>query len=573
MLVHQLIEAHAAQSPESVALVEAEGICTFGELNRRADGCANVLRASGLEAGSLVGLYGDRSRQTAVALLAILKAGGGYVALDSGSPPEQIRRIIRTVQLSKIVNALPEFSPPALESAEYITLPVEAEYANASAGSTLASLSDAVAAVISTSGSEGVPKAVAIPHRAILARYRRPPPYIAYDEPSCYVSPFFTVGHISSLLVPLMSGRSVLAVPDDVVRDPFALARLTRRHGVTCIPMVPSQLSALLSESTSLKTLQHLRTISLRAEPVPPELIETAKERLPHVALINGYGTTETAGLVSYSWINDASRVVIGCGHRGEMHILDGDAPVPDGTTGELCISGPQVALGYINEPELTAKHFVAAYDRSETMFRTGDLARRLPDGSIEILGRADQQVKVRGFRINLAEVEAALYAIAGVRRAAVLLQRKRINAYVAGDLEESDLRDVLRGRLPDRMVPHAIFKLSELPVLPSGKIDRHALAARAHDPANTGGGGSESKEETTIAEIWREVIGAASFNPDDDFFEIGGSSLDAMIVLLRLEQTFGVRLELEDFYRNPTVQALNRRLMARRVLSSRKRL
>src|SRR5690606_10713370 len=282
---------------------------------------------------------------------------------------EHIKRIVRAAQLSNIVNALPDFSPPALESVQYIRLPVVAEYANSRKDSMLASFSEAVAAVICTSGSESVPKAVAIPHRAIVARYRRPMPYIVHDEPSCYVSPFFTVGHISSLLVPLMSGRSVLAVPEDVVRDPFALALLTRQYGVTCVPMVPSQLSALLSESSSLTDFQHIRTISLRAELVPPQLIEAAKARLPNVALVNGYGATETTGLVCFSRIGGSSHVVIGGGQCGELHILDRGAPVPVGSTGELFIAGPQVALGYINESDLTAKHFVRASNGTELMF------------------------------------------------------------------------------------------------------------------------------------------------------------------------------------------------------------
>src|SRR5690606_28344519 len=193
--------------------------------------------------------------------------------------------------------------------------------------------------------------------------------------------------------------------------------------GVTCVPMVPSQLSALLSESTSLTAFQHIRTISLRAELVPPQLIEAAKARLPNVALVNGYGATETTGLVCFSRIGGSSHVVIGGGQCGELHILDRGAPVPVGSTGELFIAGPQVALGYINESDLTAKHFVRASNGTELMFRTGDLARRLCDGSIEVVGRADQQVKVGGFRVNLTEVEMALQDIAGVQRAGALFQ------------------------------------------------------------------------------------------------------------------------------------------------------
>ena len=562
--VHRQIEEYAKAGPESVALIYEDRTYTYGELDRHARYLATVLRRRTPGPGDLIGLYGSRSPEAVIGLLAILKSGAGYVPLDPSHPRQHIDQILNAAGLKVVVNASVASLPFELDGVEHVPVWQESTDAVLEEGGLPDVALEDMAAVMFTSGSEGAPKGVVISHRAIVSRRLQAQGLNPRREMSCVTASVSNIGHISSLLIPLMGGCSVVIASDGAIHNFRLLAELTRRYGVTTIPLVPTQFRALLNDEKALQLFGHLRAVVLRAEPVPPALVSMAKGRLPGVTLLNGYGATETTGLVSYARIVDPARIVIGNnGLLPHMHILDGDVEAPVGATGELCVTGPQLASGYLGDPELTAKRFVANPFGSagEVMYRTGDFARCLPDGAVEIVGRADQQVKVRGHRVNLAEVESVLQRIAGVERAVVLVRRERVHAYLIAQGQISEIRSALSEQVPAHMVPEVMTILSEFPLLPGGKVDRLALTRIPPDPGNGSGAAFRTDYESMIADIWSDVLATPAIGLGDDFFDLGGNSLDAMMILSRIEDVFGVGLDMEELVRHSTVEAFGRRL------------
>ncbi|MCP3401820.1 non-ribosomal peptide synthetase [Bradyrhizobium sp. CCGB20] len=575
------IEAQAAQAPSAVALVWGDQHICYGELNARANALARRLRLWNLGPDRLVGIALTRSPDMIIALLAVLKAGGAYLPLDSDYPAERLAYMLRDSGAALVLTQgwLLEQLLPVLRDAGVEALCIDelSPPAGEDSGNLDAEIHpDSLAYVIYTSGSTGMPKGVAVArgplamHCEAIGRLYR---MTSRDREFQTASISFDIAH-ERWLVPLMTGGSLVlpSKPGLLIDD---LVSEIARNSVTSIFLPPAyadQLSAALRQSG--------RRLAIRACIVGGEAwsdtgIKALRGAVDVDLLVNAYGPTETV-IAPTAWIVDDATLTPGqsapigrpVGVRS-VHILDSDLNiVPAGVTGELFIGGVGLARGYLNRGALTAERFVPDPfgDSGMRLYRTGDLARWRDDGVIEYVGRADQQVKIRGFRIELGEIEARLLDQRGVRAAAVVAGEGRTGrqlfAYASGDplLDGRALRDALSAILPDYMVPSTVTVLEQLPLTPNGKIDRRALPApgedalmrRSYEPP-------EDEIELALAGIWAELLDVDQVGRNDHFFELGGHSLLAVRVLSRVSQEIGVPIAVSDLFAHPDLVSFAR--------------
>ncbi|HEY4590906.1 MAG TPA: amino acid adenylation domain-containing protein, partial [Thermoanaerobaculia bacterium] len=567
--LHQLFEAAAARVPDQVALIARDGRLTYRELEARAVRLAHRLRSLGLGPERLAGVLLDRTADLIVALLAIQKAGGGYVPLDPSYPKQRVRLMLETAQADLLVTRRPLAGDlPAGVRTVFLEPGWESEPVAAAA--LPAVLPENLAYVIFTSGSTGVPKGVAVEHRNAVALVRwclslySPEEYagVLVSTSVCFDMSVFEI--FATLAA---GGRLILA------ENALALPDLEARDEVVLIDTVPSAMAELLRSGRLPSTI---RTVNLGGEPLKASLAREIYQTLPGVErVVNLYGPSEDTTFTSYAVVpRGTEHPLIGRPLTGEQaYVLDGEMrPVPVGVPGALYLGGEGVTRGYLHRPDLTAERYVpnpygAAGSR---LYTVGDLVRCLPAGELDYLGRLDHQVKVRGFRIELGEIEAALTWHAQVREAAVLaapdsLGGNRLVAYVEteGDLAATDLRAHLKESLPGYMIPSSFLFLRELPRTPNGKLDRRALAAL---PLETDGMASQSGRapqgpvEETLVEIWEDVLGRP-VGVEDSFFDLGGHSLLATRAVSRIREAFGLELPLRQLFETPTLVELAARI------------
>ncbi|MFE6774979.1 amino acid adenylation domain-containing protein [Streptomyces sp. NPDC057702] len=562
--LHQLLAERAARTPDAVAVVAEDARLSYRELLARADRLAAALVRRGAGRGTVVAVAVPRSAELVVALCAVHRTGAAHLPLECELPPERAAFMTRDAGALLTLTA---------ETVRELT----AEGATAVAAPTLAaSHPQDTAYVIHTSGSTGVPKAVAVPHAALVNRllWMRDGFGLTAHDRVLHKAPIGFDVSLWELFAPLVSGGTLILARPGGHRDPFYLARLIEREGVTVAHFVPSMLRAFLAEPT-LPTTSALRAVVCSGEALPAELRDRFHARLP-IPLHNLYGPTETAIEVSH-WRcepgDDTPTVPIGTPlWNTGLYVLDaGLAPVPPGVLGELYIAGTQLAHGYPGRSALTAERFVAdPYGPPGTrMYRTGDLARLLPDGAIEYAGRADDQVKIRGLRVEPGETAAVLAECPAVAQAVVLARpdedgNTRLVAYVVPSPGEPDpvasARSLARRRLPDHLVPSAFVVLDALPLTANGKLDRAALPAPSR-PAGTTGRGPATPREEVLRAIVAEVLGVTAPGVDDNFFDLGCHSLLAVTLALRVRETFGTSTGVRTVFEAPTVAALAERL------------
>jgi amino acid adenylation domain-containing protein len=579
--VVSLFEQRVAATPGAVALRCNDDAVTYGELNQRANRLGRRLLRLGVRAEAPVGICMDRSVEQVVAVLAVFKSGAAYVPLDAAHPTDRLTQIIDDVGADVVlchgrtISRLPrdgatlvnlDADPCADESAEDLRVPV-------GPGS--------LAYVIYTSGSTGRPKGVAVEHPQILNRLRwmwEAYPF-ADGEVACQKTALAFVDSVWELLGPLLKGVPSVIVPAEHVRDLNALVRMLAEHKVTRIWLVPSLLRALLETWPDLgRRLPALRFWVASGEPLTTELAELFEAGVPDGVLYNLYGTSEVWDATWYDPQREAphrGRVPIGRPIANvQAYVLDGRLePLPPGIPGELHIGGVGLARGYLRNPGLTAARFVPdpfADTPGARLYKTGDLARYRSDGNIEVLGRIDQQVKLRGFRVELGEIEAALSELASVRAAAVALREDtpadpRLVAYVVRAYAAEDAafaiaaRRFLRRTLPEYMIPTAFVTLSALPYTATGKLNRHALPppgdalsllTRTYVAPRT-------PVEAEVADIWAELLGVERVGVYDNFFELGGHSLLGIRALSRVKDAFQVDIPLRATFEAPTLADL----------------
>jgi amino acid adenylation domain-containing protein len=578
-LLHRLFEEQAARTPEAVALVFEDEEVTYRELDERAGGLARLLRGRGVGPEVRVGICAERSPELVVALLGVLRAGGAYVPLDPEYPAERLAHMVADSGV-RVLLAGGSVSAEVAGAAEVVRLDGTRGMDGPAAAAVPEWEGDPgqLAYVIYTSGSTGTPKGAMNSHRGIVNRLLWMQAEYGLDGSDTVLqkTPFSFDVSVWEFFWPLLTGaRLVLARPGGH-RDPAYLSGLIRGAGVTTLHFVPSMLSAFLEAGGTGGPA--LRRVMCSGEALPPDLAGRFFERLPGVELHNLYGPTEAAVDVT-CWAcapgRDARTVPIGRPVANtRTYVLDPELnPAPTGVAGELFLGGVQVGRGYLGRAELTAERFVpdpyAA--RGGRMYRTGDLARWRADGVLEYLGRTDFQVKIRGFRIELGEIESVLVQHPGVAECVVLAAEAapgeaRLTAYVVprGPAPvPAGLRDHLRARLPEHMVPAAWVTLDAMPLTPSGKLDRRALPRleASRDGLGERYVAPRSPIEETLAAIWSEVLGVERVGVHDSFFDLGGYSLLAVRVGTRVQREFGVSLPLHTLFQAPTIEALSVRI------------
>jgi amino acid adenylation domain-containing protein/thioester reductase-like protein len=579
--LHERIAAQAARIPEAVALVLDGETLSYAELNRRADRLAQRLLALGLGPDRVAGICAERSLELVIGLLGILKAGGAYLPLDPDYPPERLAYMLDNARPAVVLAqpGLLDRLPPHPH-----TLPLTAA-ADAAAEEPAAHPlplvePDHLAYVIYTSGSTGRPKGVGVPHRGLInrlewmqARYGLTPADAVLQKTQYS----FDVS-VWEFFWPLLAGaRLVLARPGEH-REPSKLMDLIEREGVTTLHFVPSMLTAFL-DCPDIRPLPGLRRVICSGE-----ALDTATRNrfvaTQSAGLHNLYGPTEASiDVTAHACSGQAVGGPVPIGRpidNIQIYLLDPHLNlVPAGVPGELYIGGVGLARGYINRPELTAERFLPnPYAPAGTpahaarLYRTGDLARWRGDGEIEYLGRTDHQVKVRGHRIELGEIEAVLTQHPGVREAVVVTQRDRADsvrlvAYAAPPAARRDappeaweLREFVAARLPGYMVPAAFVVLDRLPLNANGKVDRKALPAPdAAQASRQGYLAPRTAVEAQLAALWADVLSLERVGVLDDFFELGGLSLLATQLLIKIKARFAAAPSLGDLFTAPTVE------------------
>ncbi|MFJ8747332.1 amino acid adenylation domain-containing protein [Embleya sp. NPDC127516] len=551
-------EAQVAREPDRVALIGEHETLTYREFNRRANQLAHWLVVQGAGPERAVAVRIPRSVDLLVALYAVVKAGAAYLPVDVDLPEDRVRHVLDSAEpLLVLDRALPDVSGYPVVNPERTLSPDNAAY------------------VIYTSGSTGGPKGVLVSHRSIMNRLKWGLAHFdvgAEDRVLLSTSASFDVS-VPELFAPLQIGAAVVIARPDGRRDPAYLAELIHRERVTGADFVPSLLEAFVAEP-SAKQCTSLRWIEVAGEAFPAALANRAAELLPECGVHNLYGPTEAAvEVTAWQHVPGADRVPIGAPvWNTRVYVLDAALrPVPPGVAGELYLAGAGLARGYVGQPGLTAHRFVACpYGAPGTrMYRTGDLVRWNEDDRVEYLGRTDFQVKVRGFRIELSEVEAALTAHPDVEHAVVVVREERsgdqrLVAYVVpgnGKAEpfEPDLiglAELARERLPEYMVPSVIVPLAEFPVTSSGKLDRKALPAPDHAEVAAGRGPRNHTEEV-LCRLFAELLGVDEVGIDINFFEHGGHSLLATRLTGRIRGELNVDVKVTTVFRNPTVAQL----------------
>jgi amino acid adenylation domain-containing protein/non-ribosomal peptide synthase protein (TIGR01720 family) len=569
--LHQLFAEQAARTPELIAVMDGERQIRYDELNRRANRMAHHLAALGAGPEQLVGIFLDRSLELIVAIIAALKAGSGYVPFDRKMTAERVGYMAKDAQLRLVVCEAEHAGlfPPG--TAVVVPAEAEARIAALPAGDPVSGVGAGnVAYVIYTSGSTGAPKGVVIEHRsavnAVLAtieRYR----FLAVDRTLFQSSVTFD-SSVSKIFQSICNGGTLIVAPEDA--DFETVLALTARHGIPRLTTTPSEL-AVLNEMPE-RMPPGIQIIGAAGENLAPSDVDRILERVP---ILNIYGPTETTISTTSFRLTKGAFTAAGTVPIGkpimnyQVYVLDRSLNLqPIGCIGELCIGGVGLARGYLGAEELTAAKFVAnPFRPAERLYRSGDLARWLPDGNLEFRGRIDQQVKIRGYRIELGEIEHALGRHPEVQQAVVVARQAKpagtyLTAYVVmspgARTATEALREFLAHALPDYMVPARFMRLGEFPRMISGKVDRKALpepdwSKRAIEHAATPPG---NRREEILVGIWQQVLGIANVGVDDNFFALGGDSILSLQIIARASQA-GVKVTLRQLFQERTIARL----------------
>ncbi|MGP3635801.1 amino acid adenylation domain-containing protein, partial [Streptomyces sp. 24-1644] len=580
----EAVREWAAHTPHAVAVRDAHTSLTYAELDARADTLAHILRERGAGREGTVAIAAPPSVDTVVAMLAVSRAGAAYLPVDPQYPPARIRHMLddaRPVLLLTTTDVHPDL--PVCDVPWLALDDREARPTGHTASLPVAPRPADPAYVIYTSGSTGRPKGVVVPHAALanhMAWMARHLAITQEDRVLARTSSSFDAS-VWEMWLPLMNGAEVCVLPPGANTEPRTLVSWMSRFGVTVAQFVPSHLTLVLTEAAHTAPLPGLRAVLCGGEPLPRALADDVAE-LWRAEVHNLYGPTETAidatahrvGGQENSGAADGTpyeTVPIGSPvDTMRAYVLDGRLrPVPPGVTGELYLSGPNLARGYLDRPGLTAARFVAdPFDGTGVrMYRTGDLVRWNRHGLLDYVARADDQVKLRGFRIELGEIEATLLARPGVSAACAVIREdipggRRLVAYaVTGDpaVRPVTLRDALAESLPHHMVPGAVVILDDLPLLPNGKVDRRALPEPAPGSDAADGAGQHSLQEGLLAGIFADVLQRPLVNPHDSFFDLGGHSLLAMRVVSRVRAVLGAEIGVRTLFEHPTVAGLAR--------------
>ncbi len=559
-------EQQVKQTPQSIALVYEEKELSYQQLNEKSNQLAHYLIKLGVKPDTPVPVYGDRSLEMIIAMLGIMKAGGAYLPIDSALPFAGLQQRLREAKAHILITQKSLVTFQSLPNYQVIDLDKDWQtIAQQSQQNPHLQLTpETLAYIIFTSGSTGQPKGVAIEHRQLLNYLHSivKKLEIPLNANFALVSTLAAdLGH-TCIFPALATGGCLYLISQERAANAKALADYFQQHSIDCLKIVPSHLQALLTADPQGSFLPRQRLI-LGGEATSWELVEQIRQKAPNCRLFNHYGPTETTvGVTTYSI--DSQTPTLGTVPIGrpldntQLYILDRHLkPVPMGVAGELYIGGGGVARGYLNRPELTIQRFInSPFNPPERLYKTGDLVRYLPDGNLEFLGRLDNQVKIHGFRIELGEIEAALLEHSQISQAVVIAKEERLIAYIVPKKltsEESQWREFLQAKLPHYMIPSSYVQLKALPLTKNGKIARHKLPdpqienkVKFVPPRN--------ETEALLCKIFSEVLGVKKIGIHDNFFTLGGHSLQAIQLVSKISIAMNCDISVKSLFVRPTI-------------------
>jgi amino acid adenylation domain-containing protein/non-ribosomal peptide synthase protein (TIGR01720 family) len=575
LCIHHWMEAQANSTPNNIAVVFDNQQLTYQELNAKANNLANHLASLGIKPETIVALCVERSLDMIVGILGILKAGAAYLPLEPSLPETALTFRLQDAQVSVLLTQK-HLAEKINFQAQVVC--IDADINNSPQNNILKPASpENLAYVIYTSGSTGKPKGVAVEHRQIVNYVNGILEKLDLPEAASFatVSTFAADLGNTAIFAALCTGGCLHIIAEDVATDPVAFADYNYRHSIDCLKIVPSHLSALLSGSHGEKLLPRQRLI-LGGEAATWNLIKRVRELAPECKIFNHYGPTETTvGVLTYpveEISTDTLSNTVPLGRplaNTQIYLLDNYyQPVPFGVIGEIYIGGDNVARGYINQPELTNERFIPNPFSSESnarLYRTGDLGRYQPDGNLEFLGRIDDQVKIHGYRIELGGIEAVLRQHSQVKEVVVAARedhsgKKQLVAYMVGqeDLKSAEMRDFIKQKLPEYMLPSQFVFLKALPLTANGKIDKKALPAPdvVKPELQATFVAPRTPVEIALAKIWAELLNLEQVSVYDNFFELGGDSIISIQAIAKANQV-GLRLTPKQIFEHQTIAKL----------------
>ncbi|WP_033679169.1 non-ribosomal peptide synthetase, partial [Bacillus gaemokensis] len=559
--VVELFEEQVEKTPNHIAVTFEDEEITYRELNQKANTLAHKLRSLGVKSDDYVAIMAERSIEMIVGIYGIIKAGGAYVPVDPIYPKDRIDYMLAdcTPKAALTYKAEIETEIPVIDLTDNSIFIGEAE------NPVRVNQSSDLLYVIYTSGTTGQPKGVMIEHKGVAntLQWRQQEYALKERDTVLQLFSFAFDGFVTSMFTPLLSGANVVIQSEEKARDILAIKQDITRYRVTHMIIVPVLYRELLNVLQP-EDVRTLRIVTLAGEAVDQELIEQSLIKCPGTELTNEYGPTENS-IATTIMRNLERQKNVSIGRpidNAQVYILDGDNLQPIGVVGELCIAGRGIARGYLNRPELTEEKFIDNPFGEGKLYRSGDLARWLPDGNIEYLGRIDEQIKIRGFRIELGEIENVIRRAEGVTDAALIVREdkngeKAICAYVTAEnkLSISDLREEISKELPAYMIPAYIMQIDKIPVTRNGKLDKRAL------PEIEVKGEKEyitprSETEEVLSEIFSEVLGVKKISIKDSFFELGGDSIKAIRIVSKMREA-GYDLSVKEIMSKHTVEAI----------------
>ncbi|MEH2088568.1 non-ribosomal peptide synthetase [Nostoc sp.] len=618
--INKLFENQVSQTPNKIAVVHKSTKLTYEEINIKANQIAGLLRKIGVSKGEFVGIFKARDINFLVAILAVYKAGGAYIPIDSTYPPDRIKYMLSNSEVKfiltdcSLLNSLSDLVEDDSQLSSIICLDDVLNRTKLWANKTelkiyskcdfdqlphdnLEHLNDAVtpAYMLYTSGSTGLSKGAIVRHDGAINHI-----YAQFDELElrsefCFLqsAPSSTDISVWQFLAPLLIGGKTIIVDIETVAIPEQLFAVLKSEKITVVELVPTLFGGLLEYASQLpnheRVLPDLKWMILSGESVSVKWVNKWLEIYPHIRIANAYGPTEAADDITQFIVNkplpeNQRTVPIGKPLANlNLYILDEEMQLlPIGVPGEICVSGIGVGDGYWKNEEKTNLSFVPnpftdtinslPDNRRDVIYKTGDLGRWLTDGNIEFLGRIDHQVKIRGFRVELGEIETFLGQHPNVRENVVVVQQEQADnvqlvAYVVAKTEVvpsiSELRSFLKGKLPDHMIPSAFVVLKNLPLAPSGKVDRKALPKpdNLRPELETAYVSPRNEIERTVADIWQKVLKVEKVGIKDNFFDLGGHSLNVLQVYSKVRELLKADLAITDLFKYPTINSLSQYL------------
>ncbi|QED47028.1 non-ribosomal peptide synthase/polyketide synthase [Cytobacillus dafuensis] len=570
--VHQRFEEQVTHTPAQIAVISSGREYTYQEINERANRMARALQNMNVEKGDRIGVMVKRSEDLIIALLAVLKTGAAYVPIDPDYPEDRIAYMVHDSNTKYIMTDVREGRLSSFDE-KLCLLSDLADQSEDGSNLEVDVLATELAYIIYTSGSTGKPKGVMVEHRSVhnfIEGMSECVKMASGDKVLALTTVSFDI-FVTETFLPLAKGACVIMASEEEQQDPALLSSLIMDNEVTTIQATPSRIKGLLMYPEGEECLETVKVMIVGGEALPPTLLQSL-QAYTNLTVYNAYGPTETTVYSSIRNVTSDHEVTIGQPIRNTRCYIVGphNRFQPIGVLGELCIAGSGVSRGYLNRPELTASKFVEdPFVSGEIMYKTGDLARWLPDGQIEYAGRIDQQVKMRGYRIELQEVEACIEEFDTIREAAVTLHTDSLGdaylcAYVVwNDVKKAasfkELKVELARKLPGYMVPTHMIELEQLPLTANGKLDRKVLPK----PKNLIDVYiyPETETEKQMETIWREVLGIKNIGVDDNFFALGGHSLKATMLIAKVKRVLKKELSLSTIFENPTIREFSKRL------------